>query len=153
MKTWLKENYKPFLKGQKVWLEVTNLQLNYNKKIMTKREGPFQILEVLPPVNYWLKLPEKWKMHDVFHASLLTLYHKNQVYRPNFSRPPPDIINNEEEFEVEQILCHHGKKKISYQVKWTRYEDTTWEPKENLQRSFDLITNYWRKRIQKKSQK
>ena len=59
MKTQLKENYKPFHKGQKVWLEATNLQLNYNKKITTKEEGPFQILEVLPPVNYRLKLPEK----------------------------------------------------------------------------------------------
>ena len=104
-------------KGQKVWLEATNLRLNYNKKIMTKIEGPFQILEVLPLANYWFKLPEKWKMHDVFHAFLLTPYHENQVHRPNFSRPPPDIINNEEEFEVEQILRHHVKKKISYQVK------------------------------------
>ena len=101
MKTQLKENYKPFHKRQKVWLEATNLRLNYNKKITTKREGPFQILEVLPPVNYRLKLPEKWKMHDVFHVSLLTPYHENQVYGPNFSRLPPNIIDNEEEFEVE----------------------------------------------------
>ena len=100
MKTQLKENYKPFFKEQKVWLEATNLWLNYNKKITTKREEPFQILEVLPPVNYWLKLPEKWKTHNVFHTSLLTLYYENQVHRPNFSRPPPDIIDNEEEFEV-----------------------------------------------------
>ena len=148
MKTRLKENYKPFYKGQKVWLEATNLRLNYNKKIMTKREGPFQILEVLPPVNYRLKLPEKWKMHDVFHASLLTPYHENLVHGPNFSRPLPDIIDNKEEFEVERILRHRGEKKISYQVKWTGYEDTTWEPEENLQRSSDLIADYW-KRIKK----
>jgi Chromo (CHRromatin Organisation MOdifier) domain len=115
---------------------------------MTKREGPFQILIVLPPVNYRLKLPKKWKMHDVFHVSLLTPYHENQVHGPNFSRPPPDIIDNEEEFKVECILHHHGEKKISYQVKWTGYEDTTWEPEENLQRSSDLIADYW-KRVKK----
>ena len=81
-------------------------------------------------------------MHNVFHMSFLIPYHENQVHGPNFSRPPFDIINNKEEFEVEQILCYRGKKKISYQVKWTRYEDTTWESEENLQRSSDLIANY-----------
>jgi len=38
-----------------------NLSLSYNKKITTKREGPFLITEVLGPVNYRLKLPDKWK--------------------------------------------------------------------------------------------
>ena len=74
MKEKIKSTYKPFTKGQKVWLEGTNLKLDYNKKITTKTEGPFMITEVLGPVNYQLKLPPRWRIHNVFHASLLTLY-------------------------------------------------------------------------------
>jgi hypothetical protein len=46
MKEKIKSTYQPFKKGEKVWLEGRNLKLNYNKKITTKREGPFEILEV-----------------------------------------------------------------------------------------------------------
>jgi len=50
----IKAMYEPFMKGQQVWLNGRNLSLSYNKKITTKREGPFEILEVLSPVNYRL---------------------------------------------------------------------------------------------------
>ena len=80
MKEKIKSTYKPLAKGQKVWLEGRNLALGYNKKITTKREGPFEILEVYPPVNYKLKLPEKWRMYNMFHASLLTPYCENKVH-------------------------------------------------------------------------
>jgi len=52
MKEKIKATYEPFVKGQQVWLSGKNLSLSYNKKIMTKQEGPFEILEVLPLVNY-----------------------------------------------------------------------------------------------------
>ena len=48
-----------------------------------------------------LKLPTSWKIHPVFHASLLTPYHKNEIHGLNFPAPPPDLIDNEEEYEIE----------------------------------------------------
>ena len=39
-----------------------------------KHEGPFEIKEVIGPVTYPLKLPETWKIHNVFHATLLRPY-------------------------------------------------------------------------------
>jgi hypothetical protein len=51
-----------FKSGQKVWLEARNLKLGYNKKISTKREGPFLIKEKLGPVTYRLRLPKTWKI-------------------------------------------------------------------------------------------
>ena len=145
MKNRIKENYTPFSKGNKVWLDGRNLKLNYNKKITTKREGPFEITEVLPPLNYRLKLPKGWKQYPVFHASLLTPYVENRIHGKNYPRPPPDIIQDSEEWEVERILRHKGTKNISYQVKWTGYEDTTWEPEENLSNSADVIADYWKR--------
>jgi hypothetical protein len=142
MKEKIKSTYEPLAKGQKVWLERRNLALGYNKKITTKREGPFEILEVYPPVNYKLKLPEKWRMYNVFHASLLTPYRENEVHGPNFTRPPPDLIDNEPEWEVERIIRHCGKKNLEYQVKWRGYAEYTWEPAGNLEHAPDIINDY-----------
>ena len=66
-----KDTFIPFEKGQKVWLDSRNLKTSYHKKIRPKHEGPFEIEEVLGPVTYQLKLPETWRIHNVFHAVLL----------------------------------------------------------------------------------
>ena len=67
--------FKPFKKGDQVWLEGKNLKTLYeSKKISPKREGPFEIQEVLGPLTYRLTLPVQWKIHPVFHAALLTPY-------------------------------------------------------------------------------
>ena len=101
MKNMIRASYQPFTKGQKVWLKGWNLSLSYNKKITTKREGPFKITKVLGPVNYRLKLPDKWKQNDTFHTSLLTPYKENAVHGPNYIQPPADLIDGQQEWEVE----------------------------------------------------
>src|SRR6204780_4059030 len=136
MKKHIRENYTPFAKGDKVWLEGRNLKLGYNKKITTKREGPFEITEVLPPINYRSKLPSGWRNHPVFHALLLTPYVKNRTHGPNNPRPLPEVIEDHEEWEVERILRQKGTKNIFYQLKWSGYEEVTWEPAA-------VITDYW----------
>jgi len=42
----------------------------------------------------------------VFHAALLMPYTEMEVHGPNFLRPPPDINNDEEQWEIEMILNH-----------------------------------------------
>jgi hypothetical protein len=54
-----------------------------------------------------LKLPLQWKqkkIHPVFHASLLSPYKETEVHGANFPEPPPDLVEGEEEYEVEQVL-------------------------------------------------
>src|SRR5258708_6934058 len=139
MKNQITENYKPFDKGQLLWLEGRNLKLGHNKKITTKREGSFPVIECLGPINYWLKLPLGWKNHNVFNANLLMPYTETTVHGANFPQPPPDVINKKEEWEVERIIKHRGKKKLQYQVKWTGYQDITWEPESNLQNAQEAL--------------
>jgi len=139
-------SHTKFKKGQLVWLEARNLHLRYNKKISTKREGPFEILEVLGPINYRLKLPPHWKMYNNFHAILLTPHTETETYGPAYPEPPADIIDGEEEWEVDRIIKHrrvaHGK--TEYQVLWKGYglDQATWEPEDNLEHASKIIRDY-----------
>ena len=91
--------------GDQVWLEGRNLRIDRpSVKLAPKRYGPFKIRKVLSPITYQLTLPPQWKIHDVFHADLLTPYHETELHGPNFTKPPPDLIDGEEEYEVKDIL-------------------------------------------------
>ena len=93
--------------GDKVWLNNKNLKLHYqSKKLAPKRDGPFEIEQVLSPSTYKLCLPPTWKMHPVFHASLLSTYWETEEHGLNFLSPLPSLICREEEYTVESIIAH-----------------------------------------------
>ncbi len=75
---------------------------------------------------YQLQLPDQWQIHPVFHVDLLTPYKEMATYGQNYMRPPPDLINGEEEYEVECIINsrYHGRRRqVQYLVKWKGYPD------------------------------
>jgi hypothetical protein len=85
--------------GSKVWLEGANLKLTHPKaKLDAKRYGPFLITKAISPVVFQLALPPQWRIHDVFHASLLTPYKETEEYGENFMQPPPELIEGQEEY-------------------------------------------------------
>ena len=96
MKNWIKTKFTLFEVNEKVWLEARNLKRNIiNLKFAPKQEGPFKITKVLSPLSYQLQIPRSWKIHLVFHTSLLTPYKENKIYGLNFPEPPPDLIDEE----------------------------------------------------------
>ena len=138
----------PWKVGDKVWLEATHLRLHYlSRKLAPKCMGPFEITRVLSPLTYQLKLPCTWKIHDVFHASLLLPYRSTEAYGSPFLEPPPDVIDNEEEYEVKTILSHKGPKSHQkYLTSWKGYSaaENTWEPESNLHHSALILSAYKR---------
>ena len=94
----LKDQFK---EGDLIWLEATHLPLDIpTTKLVPKYQGPFQILKQILPVAYHLKLPRGWTIHNIFHALLLTPYLKTKQHGTNFTHPPIEIIEGEEEFKV-----------------------------------------------------
>ena len=142
-----KSTFTPFKKGDRVWLDSRNLKTIYHKKMAPKREGPFLITEVLGPVTYQLKLPKSWRIHNVFHATLLKPYKENDVYGQNYPEPLAEILDEEEVYEVETILNHRRRGRgYHYFVKWKGYPITeaSWEPEHTFSKDGDLLQNYKR---------
>lgn len=111
-----------FHQGDQVWLEAKNIHTTHPMaKLAPKRHSPFLIEKMLGPVTAKLRLPHQWKIHPVFHTSLLTPYLQTSEYGKHISNPPPDIIDGEEEYEVDQIVDSRirGKKRLEYLVRWT----------------------------------
>ena len=90
-----------------------------------------------------------WKqkrLHPVFHASLLTPYKETEEHGAHFLEPPPDIIEGEEEYEVEQVLDSRQagrKRQLQYLLKWKGYSEAhnSWEPADQVHAT-ELIKNY-----------
>ena len=103
------QKFTPWKVGDKVWLEAMNLRLRYpSRKLSPKRQGPFKIAQVLSPLTYHLRLPSTWRIHNVFHATLLLLYKETVTHGPNFLSPPPVMIGSKEEYKVDRIVSHKG---------------------------------------------
>ncbi|ESK80737.1 retrotransposon nucleocapsid protein [Moniliophthora roreri MCA 2997] len=141
-----KRSFTPFTVGQKVWLEGKNLNFGYpSKKLAPKREGPFKIKSVLGPVTYKLTLPEQWKVHPVFHASLLSPYKRNEVHGRNFLKPPPDLIEGQEEHEIDAIVRHTPKRKPQrFLVSWKGYPsaENEWLREEDFKHAKETLADY-----------
>ena len=130
---------------EKVWLETTNLHMGGPKKLQMKQTGPFEVEEVISQTTFQLHIPSRWKIHPVFHASLLTTYKETMEHSPNFLQPPPDLIDGEEEYKVEAIIRHQGKPgQRTFLICWKGYSvaEDTWEPERNLGNAKSLIKEY-----------
>ncbi|MBW0489196.1 hypothetical protein O181_028911 [Austropuccinia psidii MF-1] len=100
--------------------------------------GPFPILKKVRNHAYHLKFLSQWKsIHPVFHISLLEPVRTTAIPNWHQETPSPIIIEEEEEWEVSQILESKLKReKLWYLVEWKGFsqdpERSTWEPTESL---------------------
>ena len=115
-------------------------------KTLTKAVWTLQGSCQISHVAYRINLPDHWKIHNVFHASLLTPYWETKEHGPNFLKPPPDIIDNSLEWEVEKILKQQEFsrwKKKQYLVRWKGYSlaHDSWVNQEDMYAD-DLVREF-----------
>ena len=135
--------------GQKVWLDTADLRTDRpSKKLDFKRQGPFEILDKVGSRAYKLKLPATWKVHPVFNVVKLRPYIEENIPGRRKAKPrPPALIEDVEEYDVEEILDSRIiRNKLHYLVKWEGYphEENTWEPLENVTHAKDAVHEFHR---------
>lgn len=137
--------------GTMVYLDHKNIKVQYpSAKLAPRRSGPFPITELIGKSSYRLELPTKWKIHNVFHGSLLKPYIETKEHGPNYPKPLPDIVEGEEEWEVDEIINVRGppkNEKWEYLVSWVGYPDSeiSWQPLENLENTMRKIRAWHRR--------
>ena len=116
----------PFAIGDKVWLESYNLSTDAPlKKLAAKRFGPYEILELVGPMLYRLDIPASWRVHNVFHAGLLSRTKEDTI--PNHVTPPQlRITMRKQELWVIDRFVNSRWFRSKFQLK-IRWEDQTEE--------------------------
>jgi hypothetical protein len=132
-----------FKEGDKAYLIRRNIKTKWpSDKLDYKKLGPFPISQVISKTNYRLSLPKTMRIHPVFHISLLEPAHPNAEGQDQIEVIP----ENEEEYEVEQILDTRKLKngKIEYLIHWKDYghDEDTWEPSKHLTHCQQLIQQF-----------
>ena len=112
-----------------------------------KRYRPFSFSKNIGSGAFQLELPEEWAIYNVFNKDLLTqcveLKFKGQHKDPT---PPLMIINEEEEYEVEEVRKHRKRgRETQYLVYWKGYRDehNQWIAEMGLPHAKEVIEYYW----------
>jgi hypothetical protein len=123
----LKEGDKVYLRRRTSGEKSFNIKTGRtSQKLDCLKIGPYLIEQKLPNDNYKLTLPERMRLHPIFHISLLV-----KTNNP-ISDKDENVID---EYEVEEILRKRVRNGMTeYLVKWKGYNDAdnTWEPTGNL---------------------
>ena len=111
----VKNEYKV---GDKVWLSTRNIKTKRpSKKLDHKMIGPYKIKQLVGS-SCQLDLPTSMKIHDVFHPNLLQKTSTDLLPGQHNDPAPPLIIDDEEEWEVDDILDarRKGGRKVGKKV-------------------------------------
>ena len=97
---------RSYAPGEKVWLNSKYIKTKQNQKLEAKFFGLFQILYPVRKQAYKLNLLIKWKIHNVFHVSLLE-QNTTKKGRMNelFPKPEPKFdTDDNKKYKVEAII-------------------------------------------------
>ena len=122
--------------NDKVWLNSKYIKTKRNRKLEANFFRPFQVLHPMEKQAYKLKLPKKWRIHDVFHVLLLEQdTTKNWQVDKNVTKFE---AGNDKKYKVEGIQdsAVYIKKSVAihllglyYLIFWKGYskKENTWE--------------------------
>ena len=133
-----KHKPKTFQVGELVLLDTRNVRTQRpSKKLDYKYDGPFKIKEIINPQAYKLDLPQRLRIHPVFHISLLQSYTPDRFAKYRKNQPLQVVsLDTENVYEVDHIRDRRRKPDGTweYLIHWKGYdsEEDQWEPSLNI---------------------
>jgi uncharacterized protein with von Willebrand factor type A (vWA) domain len=138
--------------GDRVMLSTEDMK-QFGGKLVSKYVGPLKVLQVSEDKTVTLELPVNMRAKsNKFNIGKVKLYVPSKFEFPGRQqqdRPPPELIEGEEEYEVEQIL---GKREVKigrnrhmeYLVKWLGYSITeaTWQAANQLENAAEAVEEF-----------
>jgi len=115
-----------------------------SEKLVKRFIGPYKIKAIISSNVVELELPITVKIHLVVNVSRIKRY-VDQVDGQRKEMPQPVVVEGEEEWEVKKILNKRkirGKDKFLVWWKGFMAEGDTWESRENLQNTGDLLREF-----------
>ncbi len=120
-----------------IWLFIKNIKIERSfRKLNHKWIDFYKIKKILKEVCQ-LELSSSMKIHDTFHTSLLRLAATNSLTEQIQSPPPSIVVDEEEEYEVDDILdSRYHYDKLQYRIIWIDHlSDRAWYSAENFEHS------------------
>ena len=94
-----------FQPGDMVWIDGRFWRTERpSRKLENKHHGPYRVIQAIGTRAYELDLPGTIRKHRVFPVSLLHLAADDPLPGQIPVPPPPVVVNEKEEWEVEEIL-------------------------------------------------
>ena len=144
----LPTRFEPYQIGDKVWLEGCNLNTTHpSSKLAPRCYRPFSITRVVSCTSYQLKLPPQWKLHNVFHATLLTPYKEMALNGQLYQEPALELINGQPKWEVESLLkVQRQHNQLQFLVQWKGFSEAhdSWEPAKDIHMD-KLMTDFYKR--------
>ena len=136
---------RSFAEGDKVLLNTKFLSLQHpsrRNKLIPRWIGPFVVENLVGKTALKLKLPKNVSLHPTVHYSICRHYKERDNL---FRAPPPLLVGDDLEYEVEKILDHKlYKNSIQFLVLWKGHprDDATWQPDTDLVNCDERILEY-----------
>ena len=153
---------RSYASGDKVWLNSKYIKTKRNRKLEAKFFGLFRVLHPIGKQAYKLKPLRKWRIHDIFHISLLEEDNtKKGRVDEEVKQIEFDAGDDESgEYEVEAIWdsAVYARESESghlpglyYLVSWKEYseEKNTWKPASAIQHLKKLISSFHKDHLDK----
>ena len=123
-----------------------HLQSRANKALQDKWHGPYKVLEIISNNAYRLKLPSTLRIHPVISCTFIKPYASTNDFHHRIKElPPPIIVDNQIEYEVESIKNHRMRyNQYEYLTHWKGYPDSedTWQKESDLINAQELLNEY-----------
>ena len=125
-----------------MWLSTRDIRMRLpSRKLSPRFIGPFVIISQVNNVSFKLELPPHYRIHPVFHVSLLKPYHPPITSLPSSSQPAVDVpplpllLEEGPVYAIREILDSRRRRgRLEYLIDWEGYgpEERAWVPRDDI---------------------